>query len=40
MKRWEKESVMESHPQEQQLQNVPIIFLKMGMVLEVWLLQV
>ena len=37
MKRWEKEGVMESHPQEHQLWNVPIL-LKMG--IDLWRLQV
>ena len=37
MKRWEKEGVIESHPQEYQLWNVPIL-LKMG--IDLWLLQV
>ena len=34
MKRWEKEGVMESHPQEHQLWNAPIL-MKMGMVLDI-----
>ena len=45
MKRWEKEDVIESHPQEYQLWDVPIllkmvvsILLKIG--IDLWLLQV
>ena len=39
MKHWKKEGVVESHPQEQKFWNVPIL-LKLGMVLDFWLLQV
>ena len=39
MKRWEKEDVMEIHLQEHQMWNLSILQ-KMGMVLELWLIQV
>ena len=38
MKRWEKEGVMEIHLQEHQMWNLSILQ-KMGMVLELWLIQ-